>query len=108
AKRADFAIMPSSAWSLRSSRGTHYVPGSSSIIIRWRIGDARACFIGVALQRQLDQPVQQLRIGDAACLPQLGIHADLGEARHGIDLVDVERAGIAVEEAIHPRQAAEV
>src|SRR5258706_13668290 len=47
-------------------------------------------------------------MGDAARLPKLGIHADLGKARHRVHFVDVELACLALQKEIYPRQAAQV
>src|SRR5207249_4448301 len=88
----------------RSSRPSR----SFAIPSVWRVACANGLLLGVALQAKLDQAVEQLRIGDPAGLPQLGIHADLGEAWHGVDLVEVDRAGVFVEEEIYPRQPAQV
>src|SRR5205823_12885231 len=51
---------------------------------------AIALFILVSLYGQFDQTVQQLWIGEAARLPQLGIHTYLCKARESVDLVDVD------------------
>src|ERR1700680_1689527 len=47
--------------------------------------------LGVATQRQLDQLVDQLRHGETAVFPHLGIHTDRGKTGDGIDLVDVQK-----------------
>ena len=62
----------------------------------------------MALQAKLDQAVEQFGIGNAAGLPELGIHADLREAGHRVDLVEIDRARILVEEEVHSRQPAQV
>ncbi len=43
----------------------------------------------VPFNSELDQAVDQIRVRQPGCRPQLGIHADRGESRHGIDLVQV-------------------
>ena len=48
---------------------------------------AQPLLVGVALERERDQPIDQRRIGHAARLPHLRVHADGGEAGDGVDLV---------------------
>src|ERR1039457_3036447 len=55
----------------------------------------------VAVQRERDQAVQQFAEANPAVLPHLGVHADGGEARDGIDLVDVEAAGPLLQKEIN-------
>src|SRR5271156_4049688 len=58
------------------------------------------------LNRQLDQPINQLRIRQSGGFPQLRIHADGGEARNGVQFVHVNLAGALLKEEIaarHPR-----
>ena len=57
-----------------------------------RVAGAVALLLGVAFHTKLDETVEQLRIGDTTGLPELRIHADLGEAGHGVDLVQIELA----------------
>src|SRR5262245_28486461 len=42
---------------------------------------------GVALEGQLDQPVDQLRVRQARGLPEAGIGREARESRNGVDLV---------------------
>ena len=56
-------------------------------------------------ERELNQAVEQSRVGQAAGLPQLGIHADGGEAGDGIDLVDENFSTGAIQQKIHPRHS---
>src|SRR5579875_3559076 len=67
-----------------------------------------ALAILVALDSQFDQAIQQLCVAQAAGFPELGIHADLGKAGHGVNLVDVDLARLFLEEEIDAREAAEV
>jgi len=69
---------------------------------------AVALAIFVAFDGQLDQAVQQLRVGQATGFPELGVHADFGEAGHGIDLVDVDFACLFLKKEVYTREAAEV
>src|SRR5437588_5849687 len=62
----------------------------------------------VTLYRQLDEPIQQLCIGQSARFPQLGVHADLGEAWEGVDFVDVDFVGPLLQEEIDASEATEV
>ena len=55
-----------------------------------RVGESRAGLFPVALEGQFDQAVQKLGVRNAARFPELGIHADGGKARNGIDLVQVD------------------
>ena len=57
-------------------------------------------------QRQLDQPIDQRRQRQAACLPELGILADRSETGNRVDLVDVDFAQIGAGEEIHARHPA--
>src|SRR5215510_7530494 len=72
----------------------------------------KSCFVLRAfpktLHGQLDQPGHQLGKRQATGLPQLGIHADHGEARHGVDLVQIQPPGCALQKEVHPRQARRV
>src|SRR5271167_2908106 len=49
-------------------------------------------FVGVALQGELDEPRDQVPVTHSGCLPQLGVHADAGEAGQRVHLVDVYAA----------------
>src|SRR5207302_9471969 len=55
----------------------------------------------MALERHLDQPVDQLRVGDARGFPQLGIHRDRREPWDRLDLVQTDL--LTSEEEVHPR-----
>src|SRR5579875_1633615 len=67
-----------------------------------------ALAILVALDSQFDQAIQQLCVAQAAGFPELGIHADLGKAGHGVNLVDGCIAPLFLQEEIAAREAAEV
>ncbi|KAG0757876.1 hypothetical protein G6F22_019818 [Rhizopus arrhizus] len=58
----------------------------------------------MALQRQFNQPRDQRGVVHAAGTPQLRVHADAGEARQRVDLVDDDLA-VCGEEHIHARHA---
>src|SRR5712691_6318167 len=58
-----------------------------------------------ALEPQLDQPLDQARVLDLCRLPQLRVHRDRGEAGDGVDLVDEEAVGAALEEEIDACEA---
>lgn len=45
--------------------------------------------IGVALDAELNQTVDQIGVVQSRCAPQLGIHADGSESRHGVDFVQI-------------------
>jgi hypothetical protein len=60
----------------------------------------RPVTLGLALNRQVDQSIHQGGIGYSGGLPQLGIHADLGESRDGVELVQIELFCIFVEEEV--------
>ena len=62
-----------------------------------------AVTFGFAFQRQFDQAVYQLGIRQAAGFPQLGIHADLGEAGDGVDFVQVDGVGVFIDHEINAR-----
>jgi len=47
---------------------------------------------GDALDRELDQPVEQIRIRQAARFPELRIHADGGESGDRVQFVEVDAA----------------
>ena len=34
-------------------------------------------------------------VGDAGGLPEFGVHADAGEAGHGVDFVEIDAGGLA-------------
>src|SRR3984893_12877945 len=54
-------------------------------------------------KRMRDQPVHEISLGQSAGLPKLGIHADRGEARERVDLVD--KHVVAFDEEIYPGEA---
>src|SRR5438067_223560 len=62
-----------------------------AVVIRQLLSrEPRGLLRGMALEREFDQTVDQVAVSDARILPHLRIHADRGEPRDGIDLVDVE------------------
>src|SRR5215469_14134934 len=60
--------------------------------------------LGVTLKSELNQTIDELRIGEACGGPQLGIHADRGKAGHGVDFVQVDLAGLGIHQEIHARE----
>src|SRR3954453_21250608 len=56
-------------------------------------------------QSEFDQDVEQLAVRDARVLEHFGIHADGGEARNGVDLVDVDLAGWGFHQEIDTRHS---
>src|SRR5688572_11672331 len=72
--------------------------------------DARAqpLLLGMALERQRNQAIEQGRIGKAAGFPHLRIHRDSGEAGNGVHLVDEEPSAAAVEEEVHAGHAGQL
>src|SRR5580700_2983039 len=44
----------------------------------------------------MDEFVDELFVGEAGGLPELGVHADAGETGHGIDFVEVDARGFAL------------
>src|ERR1051326_751879 len=54
----------------------------------------------MSLQGELDQPVDQSPVAQAACLPHARIHADGGEPRDGINLIHQESAGLLLKKKI--------
>src|SRR6266487_6894922 len=63
-----------------------------------------ALFILVSFYSQLNQPVQQMRIREAARLPKLGIHTDLGKPWQRINLVDIDEPGLFLQKEIYASQ----
>ena len=49
----------------------------------------RSSFFGVQLERELYQPIDQLPIGQAGSLPQLGVHTDGSKPGDSVEFVDV-------------------
>src|SRR4051794_36973219 len=60
---------------------------------------------GVALDGELDQPVDELGVGDSGRLPELRVHRDRREARHRVGLVAEEPATALLEEEIDAGEA---
>ena len=58
----------------------------------------------MAVDRQLDEPVNEFGVGNAALLPEPRVHADLGEPRYGIYFIH-DDFFILRKEEIHPRHA---
>src|SRR5688500_13489665 len=63
---------------------------------------------GMALERQLDETVDQRRVAHPAGLPQLRIHADGGEAGQRVHFVQVEAAVVAAEQEVDAGEAGPV
>ena len=59
-----------------------------------------AAAAAVALDGQLDEPVDELRVGDAGRLPQLRVHRDRREPGHRVGLVAEEPAAALLEEEV--------
>ena len=59
--------------------------------------------VGFACESQIDEPIHQLCVGESSGFPQLGIHADAGEARNGVELVEQDAAAPAVEKEVDAR-----
>src|SRR5499425_19044 len=55
------------------------------------------------LEGEVDQPRDELGVGDAGGFPELGIGAGRGEAGQRVDLVD-EHAALALDEEVHARE----
>jgi hypothetical protein len=55
-----------------------------------------AFFLRVAIESQLNQAADEFRIAYAGGRPQLGIHADRSESRHGIDFVQIYFARLGI------------
>jgi len=47
----------------------------------------------MALNSESDESVDELRVGKAGGFPEFGVHADAGEAGHGVDFVEVNAGG---------------
>jgi len=58
---------------------------------------AQVLLLAMPLEGQLDQPVEQLRVGHPARLEQLGVDARLGEPGDRVDLVDEHAIRAALE-----------
>src|SRR6266550_4022588 len=80
-----------------SGRSRRTVSASDSLVVRAITG-----FIFMALNRKLDEMVDQLGIGNARCGPQAGIHAHRREPGDRVDFVEVQRAVGPIEEEIDP------
>jgi hypothetical protein len=50
----------------------------------------------VAFGGQGDEAIDQLFVGHAGGLPELGVHADAGESGHGVDFVEVDTGGFGL------------
>lgn len=54
---------------------------------------------------ETEEPFEEAGVGQAASLPELGVHTDLGEARDGIELIDVKPPASSFEEEIDASHA---
>ena len=72
-----------------------------ALVLRLELGA-----LAVALERELDQPVEQRRVGQAGRLPQPRVHRDLGEAGQAVQLVHVVGERVAVDQEVDAREAA--
>ena len=50
----------------------------------------------VAFGGEGDEAVNELFVGDAGGLPELGVHADAGEAGHSVDFVEINAGGFGL------------
>ena len=50
----------------------------------------------VAIDGEGDEAVYQLFVGEAGGLPEFGVHADAGEAGHGVDFIEVDAGRFAL------------
>src|SRR5262249_41617180 len=71
------------------------------------LGAQRAA-LPVPLEGQVHELAQQIVVLDPARVPELGEHADGGEAGNGVDLVDVHLPRLALHQEVHARVAARV
>jgi len=60
----------------------------------------------VPLKAQIDEAADELAVWDARVFAQLGVHADIGEAGQGVDLIEYHIPCLCVKE-VQPRKAAE-
>src|SRR5579862_9756316 len=63
-------------------------------------GEFCAGFFSVEFEGQLDEAIDELRIGQAGSFPQLGIHADGCETRNRVEFVDEDFSICAIQEEI--------
>src|SRR6476646_5980393 len=59
-----------------------------------------ALLIFVALNPQLYKPLNQIWVFQSTRRPHLGIHADGGEPRHGVDLVQIDLSRFGIHQEI--------
>src|SRR5690606_19488446 len=81
-------------------RGAWYAEGlSGGAVVRGRERrDAQCLLLGVPLERERDQAIDERRVVQPGRAPQLGVHADRGEPGHRVDLVEPHGARRAVDE----------
>src|SRR3990172_12184471 len=96
-RRAVFSSSKTSPWMAR---------GRAAEGLRARVLEATALLL-VALQRQLDEAGDQVAVGEARVLPELGVHAHRREAGDGVQLVE-EDAAVRRQEEVDARQAGAV
>src|SRR6185312_16955324 len=65
---------------------------------------ARSALLLMPLKREFNESIDEFWILQSRGCPQLGIHADGGEAGHGIDLIHVKLVIVRIEQEIHARQ----
>ena len=87
--RSSFRRVSCSSWSRIAVR--------RALAADWRCsldeGEGGLLLFGVAVGGECYEAVDQLFVGDAGGLPEFRIHADAGEARHGVDFVEVDAGG---------------
>src|SRR5262245_36029511 len=64
--------------------------------------------VRMSLHSESDQPIDKHWIVLAACLPQLRVHADGGEARHRVDLVQEQLTSRAIQQKVDARESGAV
>jgi hypothetical protein len=73
-----------------------------------RVSAPSAPFVGLTLQGEFDQPIDEFRQGDSTCFPKHRVHADRGEPGQGIDLVQVHAIASTFDEEIDARHSGKI
>ena len=94
-------LVPSNLWKTLRLSGCR--TKAAALGNKWNGSEHRRLellLLGVALEGERDEPIDERGAWHARRRPQLRIHADGGEAGERVDLVHVERAGRAAQEEV--------
>src|SRR6266850_7193495 len=84
-------------------KGAASIDARRTAIARRSHARAQLLFLGVTLERERDQAIEQSGIRKAACCPHLRVHADRREPGDGVHFVEVQHLAVARKQEVDAR-----